>query len=156
VLMSCDDWQKEPLPEGFTLGCMWTPPASSTDPPNVLAPFPGARAIPMAYSPLTGYFYAQGTSVLSWPRRAPDPFFFDFSTALPGLRAYKHLVAIDSRRGKVVGRAPLPASVYHGLPSHLTAGPLVTAGGVLFQTVGDGHVVGFDAATGGLLWRFQT
>jgi quinohemoprotein ethanol dehydrogenase len=156
VLMSCDEWKKEPIPSGFALGCMWTAPASAADQPNVLAPFPGARALPMAYSPITGYFYAQGTSVLTWPRRAPDPFFVDFSTALPGLKAYKHLVALDSRSGKVVWRVPVPASVDHALPWHLTAGPIVTAGGLVFQSLGDGNVAAFDAATGKLLWRLQT
>jgi plastocyanin len=156
VLMSCDEWRRERIPAGFVLGCMWTAPASATDPQNVLAPFPAVRATPLAYSPITGYFYAQGTSMLGWPRRSPDPFFFDFSTAVPGLKAYKHLVAIDSRTGKVVWRTPIPAYVDHGLPTHLSGGPLVTAGGLLFQSLGDGNVAGFDAVSGAVVWRFQT
>ena len=155
VLMSCDDWKKKEIPAGFALGCMWTAPASITDPQNVLAPFPSVRAVPMAYSPLTGYLYAQGTSMLGWPRRSTDPFFVDFGRAVPGLKPRRDLVAIDPRTEKIVWRTPLPATVAHGLPDHSSGGPIVTAGGLLFQSLGDGNIAGFDATNGAALWRFQ-
>lgn len=156
ILMSCEDWKKETLPAGFVLGCMWTAPASPTDPQNVLAPFPSVRATPMAYSPQTEYFYAQGTSMLGWPRRAADPFFFDFGSTIPGLHAYKELAAIDSHTGKIAWRRRIRASVIGGLPIHLSGGPLVTAGGLLFQSLGDGNFAALDAGSGSVLWRFQT
>lgn len=153
ILRSCDAWKKERIPRGFVLSCsVFTPPAGpppSTDPANVLTPFPGARASPMAYSPQTGYFYVQAHSWLGWARRSQDPYFVNWSSTVPGLKHYVDLVAIDSRTDKVAWRRPIPTASFGG-------GPLATAGGLLFRSSGDGNVEAYDAATGELLWQFQT
>lgn len=161
ILMSCEDWRKESIPQGFVLGCMWTPPASpppSKDPQNVLAPFPAVRRAAMAYSPQTGYFYAQGTSMLNWPRRAHDPYFLDWSGTVPGLNAYGELAAIDSRTGKIAWKKRIPAWRHGGLPAALYrhGGLIVTAGGLMFRSSGDGNVEAYDAWNGDVLWQFQT
>ena len=152
VLMSCADWKKERLPAGFALGCMFTPPSSpppSQDPQNVLTPFAGAKGPFMAYSPQTGYFYAQAHSWLSWARRSQDPYFLNWSDTVPGLREYGDLVAIDSRTGKIAWRKRIP-------PSSLAGGPIVTKAGLMFRASGDGNVEAYDAKTGNALWHFQT
>lgn len=151
-LMSCEEWKKEAIPAGFQLGCMWTPPASpppSNDPQNILAPSPSVRVSPMAYSPQTGYFYAQGTSALSWPRRSHDPYFSGLSASVPGLKRYFELAAIDSRTGKIAWKKRMPTTLASG-------GPIVTAGGLMFRSSGDGNVEAYDAQTGDVLWQFQT
>lgn len=151
-LMSCDEWKKAGIPAGFTLGCMWTPPASpppSTDPQNVLAPVPSVKGSPMAYSPQTGYFYAQGLSTLGWPRRSQDPYFENSSSTVPGLGAYGNLAAIDGRTGKVVWNKRMPTALLGGAP-------LATAGGLVFRCAGDGNIEAHDARTGDLSWTFQT
>ena len=152
ILMSCDDWKAESIPAGFVLGCMWTPPADAFDPQNVLAPFPSVRLDPIAYSPLTGYFYAQGTSFLYWPRRAPDPYYFDANTQVPGLKAYREMAAIDSRTGRIAWRRRTDGAI----PFQYSGGLLVTAGGLMFRSSPDGNVQAYDAKSGNLLWQFQT
>lgn len=152
ILMSCDDWKKERLPAGFVLGCMFTAPSSpppSQDPQNVLAPFPGAKGPLMAYSPQTGFFYAQAHSSLSWPRRSQDPYFLNWSDSVPGLRDYGDVVAIDSRTGKIAWRKRIP-------PASLAGGPIVTKAGLMFRASGDGNAEAYDAMTGDALWHFQT
>lgn len=159
VLMSCLDWRKESIPAGFVLGCMWTPPASpppSNDPQNVLAPFPSVRASPMAYSPQTGYFYTQGISMLQWPRRAQDPYFFEFYWAFPDLKIYGDIAAIDSRTGRVAWKKRIPIVRTNGVTPFAIGGPVVTAGGLMFRVSGDGNFDAYDAMTGDVLWRFQT
>ncbi|MFC4312974.1 PQQ-binding-like beta-propeller repeat protein [Steroidobacter flavus] len=151
ILMSCDDWRRETIPVGFVLSCMWTArssPPPSQDPQNVLAPLPTARVNPMAYSPQTGYFYAQGVSVLAWQRRAQDPYFFDGGTPVPGLKAYGDLAAIDGRTGKIAWKRRVPVRSVRG-------GPLVTAGGLMFRS-GGGSIEAYDARNGDLLWSFYT
>ncbi len=151
ILMSCDDWKKEPIPRGFSLGCMFTPPSSpppSPDPQNVLVPFPTAKGSLMAFSPMTGYFYAQAVSALHWPRRSQDPYFLNWVGVVPGLRSFAELAAIDSRTGKIA---------WHKRTPNLSpgTGPLTTAGNLLFHSAGDGHLNAYDAKTGELLWQFH-
>lgn len=152
ILMDCEDWRKEKIPAGFVLGCMWTPPASpppSKDPQNVLAPFPIAKGVPMAYSPTTGYFYAVGRSQLFWPRRSQDPYFLNWTFTVPGLRTYGEFAAIDGRTGKIAWRRRIPASSVVG-------GPMVTGGDLVFRNSGDGSVEAYNARTGDVLWQFRT
>lgn len=157
ILISCEDWKRKAIPAGFVLGCMWTPPASpppSSDPQNVLAPFPSVRVSPMAYSPQTGYFYAQATSHLSWPRRAQDPYHLTFSTSPLALRSYRHLSAVDSRTGTIVWRREIDP--HENKPTYMRGGPSVTAGGLVFRASGGGNVEAYDARNGEILWTFQT
>jgi outer membrane protein assembly factor BamB/plastocyanin len=163
VLMSCEDWKKQQIPAGFALGCMWTPaaaPPPSTDPQNLLAPFPSAKGTLMAYSPQTGYLYVQAPSVLHWPRRAQDPYFLNWNGVVPGLKAFGSLTAIDARTGRIAWKKSVPA-IHRASGPPLTAGimsgaPLVTAGGLLFRSSADGNVEAYDAKNGELLWQAQT
>ncbi|WP_456115332.1 outer membrane protein assembly factor BamB family protein [Steroidobacter gossypii] len=157
ILMDCDDWKKEGVPAGFVLGCMWTSaaaPPPSKDPQNVLAPFPSARVSPMAYSPETRYFYAQATSFLTWPRRSPDPYYFDFDRSAPGLREHGELAAIDSRTGRIAWKRRVYAP--KGAFPFLRGGLLTTSGGLLFRSAPDGTIEASDAQSGRILWTFQT
>lgn len=159
ILLSCEDWRRKGIPAGFVLGCMWTPPASpppSSDPQNVLAPFPSVRVSPMAYSPQTGYFYAQATSHLSWPRRSQDPYHLTFGTPALSLNSYKHLSAVDGRTGKVVWRREVDAFDKGPTYTYMRGGPTVTAGGLVFRASAGGAVEAYDASNGELLWTFQT
>jgi quinohemoprotein ethanol dehydrogenase len=120
ILMSCDEWRTEKIPAGFVLGCMWTPPASpppSTDPQNILTPFPAAKGGLLAYSPDTQYFYAHSRSFLYWARRSQDPYFLNWVGAVPGLKAYSRFVAIDSRTGKIAWRKAVPDARTAGPPT---------------------------------------
>jgi quinohemoprotein ethanol dehydrogenase len=154
ILMSCEDWKRHGIPAGFVLGCMWTAPASSEDPQNVLAPFPSVRLSSMAFSAQTGYFYAQSASFLTWPRRSPDPYYLDFNRSVPGLKTYGTLAAIDSRTGTIAWTRPIYARS-DGLP-FFRSGLLATAGGLTFRSSADGFVEANDAKTGDVLWKFQT
>jgi alcohol dehydrogenase (cytochrome c) len=150
VLPDCEDWRKQSTPKGFEIGCFFQP--AVVQKPNVLAPSYGMRVAPMSYSAQTGYFYAVGAAGLSWLRRAEDPHFFStsFNSRVPGIGSlgYGVLAAIDSRTNKIVWKKEFR----QGRPS----GATTTAGGLLFQAVGDGNLEAYDAKTGTRLWQFQT
>jgi len=148
VLPDCDEWRKQPMPSGFVLGCFFVPPSLET--PNLLAPTWGMRTTPMAYSPQTGLFYAIGNASLAWFRRAEDPNFFGLGgNRVPGLPAgYAVMAAIDGRTNRIVWKK----TFRDGRPG----GPLVTAGGLLFQMLSDGNFAAADARSGEVVWRFQT
>jgi alcohol dehydrogenase (cytochrome c) len=150
VLPDCEEWRKQSSPKGFEIGCFFTP--ASVQKPNVLVPTYGMRVAPMAYSPQTGYLYATGAAALSWLRRADDPYFFSttWNSRVPGLSSlgFGVLAAIDSRTNKIAWKKEFRP----GRPSGATA----TAGGLMFQAVGDGNLEAYDAKTGNRLWQFQT
>jgi quinohemoprotein ethanol dehydrogenase len=150
VLPDCTEWKKQTLPHGFELGCFFTP--ASVQKPNLLAPVYGMRATPMAFDPQTQFFYVTGGAGLQWFRRAEDPDFFSlsFNGRVPRLNqlGYGVLAAVDSRTNKIVWQKEFRG----GRPS----GALATAGGLVFQMVGDGNLQAYDAANGSLLWQFQT
>jgi len=150
VLPDCDYWRTQAIPSGFQLGCFFTP--ADVHKPDLLVPVYGMRSTPMAYDPLTRYFYATGNAALQWFRRTSDPDFFTlgFSSHVPGLNklGYGVLAAIDSQTDKIAWEKKFP----DGRPS----GALATAGGLVFQNKGDGSFQAYDAKTGDLLWQFQT
>ena len=150
VLPDCAEWRKQTLPHGFELGCFFTP--ASVEKPNLLVPVYGMRATPMAFDPQTQFFYVTGGAGLQWFRRAEDPDFFSlsFNGRVPRLNqlGYGVLAAVDSRTNKIVWKKEFRG----GRPS----GALATAGGLVFQMVGDGNLQAYDAADGSLLWQFQT
>jgi PQQ-dependent dehydrogenase (methanol/ethanol family) len=150
VLPDCDYWRTQPIPNGFQLGCFFTP--ADVHKPDLLVPVYGMRSTPMAYDPQTRYFYATGNAALQWFRRTNDPDFFTlgFSSHVPGLNelGYGVLAAIDSRTDKIAWEKKFR----DGKPS----GALATAGGLVFQNKGDGNFQAYDAKTGDLLWQFQT
>jgi quinohemoprotein ethanol dehydrogenase len=148
VLPDCDEWKRQTIPSGFKLGCFFAP--ASLETPNLLTPAWGMRVVPMAYSPLTGYFYAIGNASLQWFRRAEDPYIFILGAGkVPGLPAgYSVMAAIDGRTNKIAWKKEFRG----GRP----AGVLATAGGLMFQMMPDGNLVAEDARTGDILWQFQT
>jgi len=150
VLPDCDWWKTQTLPAGFELGCFFSP--ASLDKPNLIAPVYGMRATPMAFDPQTHFFYATGNAGLQWFRRVEDPDYFSlsFGQHVPGLSKlpFGVLAAIDSRTDKIAWKKEF----HGGRPS----GALATAGGLIFQMPGDGTIQAYDAATGALLWHFQT
>jgi quinohemoprotein ethanol dehydrogenase len=150
VLPDCDYWKTQTLPQGFKLGCFFTP--ASFEVPNLLAPVYGMRSTPMAYDPQTRYFYATGDAALQWFWRAKDPDYFSgsFTGRVPGLSKFRYgvLAAIDSRTDTIAWQKKFHAS----RPS----GALATAGGLVFQSTSDGNLQAYDAKTGSLLWQFQT
>ena len=148
VLPDCTEWRKQPMPSGFELGCFFAP--ASLDRPNLLTPAWGMRVVPMAFSPQTGYFYAIGNASLQWFRRAEDPYIFILGAGkVPGLpQGHGVMAAIDSRTDKIAWKKEFTG----GRP----AGALVTAGGLLFQMMGNGNFTAEDARTGDVVWQFQT
>ncbi|MGH9717513.1 MAG: PQQ-binding-like beta-propeller repeat protein [Candidatus Acidiferrales bacterium] len=150
VLPDCSYWKTQPLPAGFRLGCFFTP--ASVETPNLLGPVYGMRSTPMAFDPQTHCFYATGNAGLQWFRRTQDPDFFSlgFSNRVPGLSklGYGVLAAIDSRTDRIVWKKE-----FHG---YRPSGALATAGGLVFQSAGNGELQAYDAETGSLAWKFQT
>ncbi|HTR47927.1 MAG TPA: PQQ-binding-like beta-propeller repeat protein [Verrucomicrobiae bacterium] len=150
ALPDCGEWKKQALPRGFELGCFFTPASIGKE--NVLAPVYGMRATPMAFDPQTHLFYVTGNAGLQWFRRTEDPDFFGmtFNSRVPGLNklSYGVLAAIDSRTNKIAWKKEFPGK----RPS----GALATAGGLVFQMVGDGDLQAYDATSGSLAWEFQT
>ena len=146
MLPDCDEWRREQIPVGFELGCFFT--AASPKRPNLLVPFVGMRATPMAFSPDTGFFYAAGSARLDWFRRTENPYFFSLGNQVPGLKGHQVLAAIDSRTDKIAWRKEFRSSN--------PGGAMTTAGGLMFQAAGDGNFEAYDARTGERLWQFQT
>jgi len=150
VLPDCDYWKTQPIPRGFEVGCFFT--AASVEKPNLLVPVYGMRATPMAFDPQTQFFYATGSAGLQWFRRTGDPDFFTlgFNGRVPGLNrlSFGVLAAIDTRTDKIAWKKEFRGS----RPS----GALATAGGLVFQTAGDGNLQAYDATNGNLRWQFQT
>ena len=152
ILPECSYW-RDRVPPPFQLNCSsYTPP--SVDEQTVVAPgvpIPLVRVTPMAFSPDTGYVYAQGRAHVGRARRFADPFVWNtarFHLTLPD--AVGILAAVDPRTGRVVWRKEMP-SAFLG-----TSGPLVTAGGLLFRGSPGGQVEAYDARSGERRWAFRT
>jgi plastocyanin len=105
----------------------------------------------MAYSPQTGYFYAQGSGSLGRARRiSDDPWFRGGSSAVPGAPpGVSIFAAIDRRTNKIAWKKQIQGALGN-------SGPLATASGLLFRGSGDGNFEAYDAKTGEQLWQFQT
>lgn len=69
---------------------------------------------------------------------------------MPGVKSRGILAAIDSRTGKIAWQKTMPYRIENG------SGATATAGGLLFHGEPDGNLQAYDAATGDLLWQFQT
>ena len=128
------------LPPGFRPGCYFEPLNQA----NVMAPYIGVRQAPMAYSPETGYFYVAAAVYPWWATR------FGVSFNEPGMRWYGLITAVDSRTNRIAWQRRSPYPKAHG------GGMLATAGNLVFYGEVDGNVLARDAATGELLWQFQT
>ena len=97
ILFECSYW-RDRVPPPFELSCSsYTPP--SVDEQTVVAPglpIPRVRVTPMAFSPQTGYIYAQGRAHVGRARRFEDPFVWNtsqFHLTLPD--AVGILAAVD-------------------------------------------------------------
>jgi alcohol dehydrogenase (cytochrome c) len=141
---------KDAVPAGFVAGCYFD--VIETGRPNLITPVATTRSSPMAYSPGTGFFYAAGSSAPLWLQRWDDPYVFsgDGAGGVPGVKSHGIVAAIDSRTDKIVWQKTVPYRIENG--SGLTA----TAGGLVFHGEPDGYLQAIDAATGDLLWQFQT
>jgi len=142
------------VPAPWVLDCGgFTPPFLTRQ--NVVAPnapIAGvSRVTPMAYSPQTGYFYAQGTGSIGRARRiSDDPWFRGGSSAVPGAPPGVNIfAAIDRRTNKIAWKKQISGALGN-------SGPLTTASGLVFRGSGDGNFEAYDAKTGDQLWQFQT
>jgi alcohol dehydrogenase (cytochrome c) len=138
--------EKELIPAGFEAGCYWDPVDYTQ--PNVVYPT-STRFAPMSFSPRTGLIYISGMSGGHWIRRGDDPYYFTLP-ALPGLKSYGILAALDSKTGKIAWQKKMPYPIAFG------SGTSVTAGDLLFHGDPDGEFQAFDAKSGDKLWEFQT
>ena len=152
ILPECSYW-RDRVPPPFQLSCSsYTPP--SVDEQTVVAPgvpIPLVRVTPMAFSPQTGYIYAQGRAHVGRARRFADPFVWNtarFHLTLPDHLGI--LAAVDTRTGNIVWKKEMPAAFLG------TSGPLVTAGGLLFRGSPGGQVEAYDVRTGVRRWAFRT
>jgi plastocyanin len=153
LLPGCADY-KGRIPAPFVLDCSGFPPPSLNSHTVVGpgAPIPRVRVTPMAYSPQTGYFYAQGIGHVGRARRiSDDPWFQETGAGSIALPPPVGIVAaIDSRTNKIVWKKEVPAALLGG------SGPLTTAGGLMFRASADGNVEASDSRSGAPLWSFQT
>jgi alcohol dehydrogenase (cytochrome c) len=144
----------DPQP-GIKTGCIFEP---FWDEPVALQPSGqgGTNWSPMPYSPDTGYFYVPGsirTSVFErFARQYQRGRVYTsgsqeaaFHTPLAGT-----FTAIDSKTNRIVWQHKMPYRMGGG------SGSSVTASGLLFRGEPDGNFVAVDAATGTVLWKFQT
>jgi quinohemoprotein ethanol dehydrogenase len=147
-------WWKDKVKPPFVLDCGgFTPPyLDRHDAVAPGAPIAGSnRVTPMAFSPQTGYFYAQGVGSVGRARQiSRDPWFRGNAAMLdllpPGIGV---LAAIDSRTNRIVWKKEVPVNMG-------TSGPLTSAGGLMFRGEGGGSIQAYEARTGDLLFEFQT
>ena len=155
ILPDCSFW-RDRVPPPFELSCSSFTPLSLTEHTIVApgVPIPMVRVTPMAFSPQTGYIYAQGRGHVGRARRFEDPWISDNRPAgynrltLPDSTGI--LAAVDGRTGRVAWKKEFPGARL-GL-----SGPLTTAGGLMFWGAADGQVEAYDARTGERVWAFQT
>jgi plastocyanin len=148
LVPECETWRSQ-LRKGFVLDCPgFAPPIKGKE--NVVTPGVGVmRVTPIAFSRQTGYFYAQGTSSMIRPRRlSDDPWFWGqgITGPVPPLPSVNVLAAIDARTNRIAWKVDAPPG----------AGPLTTAGGLMFRVAPDGTFEAYDAKNGAKLWEFQT
>lgn len=138
--------EPELIPAGFKPGCYWDP-VDYTD-PNLVVPTT-TRFAPMSYSPQTGAIYVSAQVGGHWIRRGEDPYFFSLP-AVPGMKSYGLMAALDGSTGKIVWQKKSDYPLAFG------SGTTATAGGVLFHAEPDGQFQALDAKSGKVLWSFQT
>ena len=62
------------IPPGFEAGCYYEP--IGPDLPNKFIPYMTMRFAPMAFSPVTGYFYGTACVYPRWIKRPENAWFF--------------------------------------------------------------------------------
>jgi alcohol dehydrogenase (cytochrome c) len=137
------------VPEGFETGCYYDP--IGPDQPNVFMPHMNMRFAPMAFSPLTGYFYGTACVYPKWIKRPRTPWFFSNTVVrVAGVKQYGFHVALDSRTNTIAWQHRVPYSDCNG------SGAMTTASGLMFHAEADGNIGAYDQRTGDPLWQFQT
>jgi alcohol dehydrogenase (cytochrome c) len=154
IIPDCSFW-RDRVPPPFELSCSaFTPP--SVDQETVVAlssPIPMVRVAPMAFSPHTGYIYAQGRGHVGRAKRFADPWISDnrpggyLRLGLPESTGV--LAAVDPTTNTIAWKQELPGGRLG------TSGPLATAGGLVFWGAADGQLDAYDAQTGERVWAFQ-
>ncbi len=154
IIPDCSYWRDRVAPP-YELSCsFFTPP--SIDQQTVIglgSPIPMVRVTPMAFSPQTGYIYAQGRGHVGHAKRFEDPWISDnrpggyLRVGLPESTGV--LAAVDPRTNRVAWKRDLPGGRL------ATSGPLATAGGVVFWGSADGQLDAYDAQRGDRIWAFQ-
>ena len=152
ILPDCSFW-RDRVPPPFELSCStFTPP--TVDRHDLVAPglpIPRVRVTPMAFSPQTGYVYAQGRAQVGRTRRFADPWLAfpeDDHLSLP--EPVGIIAAIDPATSRLVWKQEVPS------PLLGTSGPLTTAGGLMFRGSPGGQVEAYDARSGERVWAFGT
>ncbi|HLH76042.1 MAG TPA: PQQ-dependent dehydrogenase, methanol/ethanol family [Candidatus Binataceae bacterium] len=119
----------------------------------------GTNWFPMSYSPLTGLAYVNtlniGMQYQPLPRDTirsfkPDQpeFGIRYHPVFPDPNARGYLKAIEPMTGKARWQTPFKSPNW--------SGTLVTAGGLVFTGELTGQFIAVDAASGKILWSFQT
>ncbi len=136
------------IPPGFAADCYFDPIPPERH--NSLS-FTSMRFAPMAYSPLTGYFYGMACVYPKWRQRPASGWFWTSTgRLLAGVKTHGFHVALDSRTNRIVWQYRVPYADCMG------SGAMTTAGGLMFHAEADGNLGAFDQTTGDQLWRFQT
>ena len=137
------------IPPGFEAGCYYEP--IGPDLPNKFIPYMTMRFAPMAFSPVTGYFYGTACVYPRWIKRPENAWFFS-GTAVraPGLKQHGLHVALDSRTNRIAWQHRVPWSDCN------SSGAMTTESGLMFHTEADGTLGAYDQRTGERLWQFQT
>ena len=150
IVPDCSFW-RDRVPPPFELSCSGFTPPSLTKHTIVALGAPIVRVTPMAFSPQTGYVYAQGMGHVGRARRFEDPYISNAGLNPPTLPPpVGILAAVDARTGAVAWKQELPSGRLG------TSGPLTTAGGLMFWASADGRVEAYDARTGDRVWSFRT
>ena len=137
------------VPEGFLRLCHYDP--VDYDMPNAMYPMMTMRAAPMAYSPRAKRFYGTGAVWPSWVVRGEDPWYFVMVPSAPGMKFSGILASVDPQTNKLVWEKNVPFRTQHN-----GSGFTATAGGLLINGNTDGIFEAYEAATGEVLWQFQT
>ncbi|MDA1095084.1 MAG: PQQ-binding-like beta-propeller repeat protein [Acidobacteria bacterium] len=154
IIPDCSYWRDRVAPP-FELSCsVFTPPSVGQESVVALgSPIPMVRVTPMAFSPQTGYIYAQGRGHVGRAKRFADPWISDnrpdgyLRLGLPESTGV--LAAVDPKTNRVAWKQELPGGRLG------TSGPLATAGGLVFWGAADGQLDAYDAQTGERVWAFQ-
>jgi quinohemoprotein ethanol dehydrogenase len=139
---------REQVPEGWITGCYFDP--IRADMPNVFMPHMNLRQAPIAFSAQTGFLYAAACVRPKWIRRPENPWIFITPNRVPGVSQYGLLAAVDTRTNKIAWQQRMPYAECAG------SGATATAGGLMLHNEPDGKFQVYDAATGALLWQFET
>ena len=134
------------IPKGFRAACYYEP--VDFNQPNVYFPN-NTRFAPMAFSPRHQRIFIAGGAGGFWYRRAEDPNFFVVPSAIPGLKSYGTLTAIDIKTNKIAWQQKRPWNLSFG------TGFLATTD-LVFTGEPDGTLTAFESATGKEVWKFQT